>query len=159
MRNYWISTIWRFVEGDEKYCCNVYLKEQRKTVPKIGDVVFFRESISTPKQVVRRIFRGEESMERVGNGCGGIIAAAVVFEHPTNIPPYPDWVVAYDFGDLREWTRVIRCSDHRFKNWMSWGELRAALNTKTGKFLNLYKLKDTTRDLAVINRLSNAIGL
>jgi hypothetical protein len=154
MRSYWISTIWPIVGGDQSRCCHVFLKERRKTFPQVGDAVFFRESISTPSHEITRIERGRQTQVRVNKGCGGIIAGAVVSHPPINIPSYPEWVVVYNYGNLKEWTRVIRCADHRFGKWMAWEELSESLCTKNGMFLNLYRL----RDKVLIDQLTNAVG-
>ena len=153
MRNYWISTIWPFGSRDESRICHVFLKERRKTFPQVGDFVFFRESISTPKREIIRYDRSGKTPVRVKKGSGGIFALAIVRHPPVSIPPYPDWVVVHEYGNLREWRRVIQCTDHRVGEWMTWEALSRALEIKNGRCLSLYRL----RDIALIDRLMDAV--
>jgi hypothetical protein len=155
MANYWISTIWPFVKGDEARACHVFLKDRRKAFPQVGDVVFFRESISVPTEMPTRIAEGNKTQVRVKKGAGGIIARAEVCNEPIKIPPYPQWLVAHEYGNLGEWNRVIRCANHHVGNWLTWKELSRGLKLRNALTLNLYYLKE--KDQATIDRLSSAI--
>lgn len=135
----------------------MFVKEHNVSIPKLGDFIFFRESISARAngkrvRTVTRHHRGHQAEFDLPKGYGGIIGTATV--DGSLRKQQPDDVV-FDFGDLQDWM-VIPCRDFKPAR-LGLNDLRELLRldepiTST-RFLSLWQIPDDGR----AERLTRAI--
>ncbi len=142
MPTHWITTHWPTPETEPGQARHVFVKEHNVTLPKLGDIVFFREAINatvdgTRVRTATRHHRGQQARFDLPRGSGGIIGTATV--EGTLRGQLPEDVL-FDFGDLREWS-VIPCRDFHSAS-LPLANLLAFLGKKNPRFLGLWRIRD-----------------
>ncbi len=141
---------------------NIYQRrtaEEVKSVPKPGDIIFFRERRKKSKSPVTLIDGKHSKQHESRPGTGAIFAKAIV--NGKGFEPRTGKHLVVDHGDVDNFRSVLVCSQHEFCDYIKAEELKAVLRRSAKdklRFLDLWRIKDPRQAARLLSLFEDRIA-